>query len=263
MTFARETEVALQASKSAGEVALVYQAEGLSPEIKSDDSPVTFADRECERLIAQVLQEAFPEDGLFGEEGSRKDSRNGRRWIIDPIDGTRDFIRGLPLWCTMIALEEHGEVKAGVVHFPPLNQTYWASRGGGAFRNGSALEASRICSLANAVLSLNGINRMHRQPLGADVLAWAAQFWSVRSLGGTLDAMLVAAGEADVWIEASHVAPWDLAAPQVILEEAGAVFMDFSGMRNIYSGNAAACAPGLESALRAFLTAQARRGPLD
>jgi len=257
MTFAREIEAALRAAKAAGELALSHQSRGLSPVVKPDDSPVTEADRECERLISRTLEEAFPEDGLLGEEGASKESRNGRKWIIDPIDGTRDFIRGLPLWCTMIALEEHREVKAGVVHLPPLNQTCWAARGQGAFRNGTRLRASRISILADAVLSLNGLNKMNGQPMGACVLEWAAQFWSVRSMGGTPDAMLVAAGEADVWIEASNVSPWDLAAPQVILEEAGAVFFDFAGNRNIYGGHAAACAPGLEGELRAFLVGPA------
>ena len=253
MPYDREIDVALRAAKAAGEIALAYQSKGLTPENKPDHSPITAADRECERLIAEVLQKAFPEDGLFGEEGARKESRSGRRWIIDPIDGTRDFIRGLPLWCTMIALEEEDEVKAGVVHLPPLNQTYWASRDGGAFRDGSRLEASRISTAASAVLSFNGFKRLKDSRFGPNALEWAAQFWAVRSLGGTLDAMLVAAGGVDVWIEASNVAPWDLAAPQVILEEAGAVFMDFAGQRNIYGGRAAACARGLEAELRAFL----------
>jgi histidinol phosphatase-like enzyme (inositol monophosphatase family) len=253
MSLNRELEVALNAAKAMGEVALLHRFAGLKPVMKPDDSPVTAADRECERLIAHTLEEAFPEDGLFGEEGARKESSNGRRWIIDPIDGTRDFIRGLPLWCHMIALERDGEVAVGVVHFPTLSQTYWASRGGGAFRNDSIIHASAICDLSQAVLSLNGLNKLSGQPIGAHVLPWAAQFWSVRSLGGTLDAMLVAAGEAEMWIEASNLSPWDLAAPQVILEEAGAVFCDFTGERNIYSGHAAACAPALEPELRSFL----------
>jgi len=249
----REIEVALRAARAAGDLAVAYQTNGVSPVRKPDDSPVTVADRECERLIARALEEAFPGDGLFGEEGARKETRNGRRWIIDPIDGTRDFIRGLPLWCTIIALEENGQVQAGVVHIPPLNQTCWAARGEGAFRNGVRLRASATTRLADAVLSLNGLNKLSAQPMGARVLDWAAQFWSVRSMGGTPDAMLVAAAEADVWIEASNVSPWDLAAPQVILEEAGAVFFDFTGARSIYGGHAAACAPGLERELRALL----------
>ena len=239
-----EIDIALGAAKRAGELALLHQGKGLRPVMKPDDSPVTAADKECEQSICRALEEAFPDDGLFGEEGAHKDSRNGRRWIVDPIDGTRDFIRGLPLWCDMIALEEHGEVTVGVVHFPPLNRTYWASRGSGAFRDHTRLRASSIAKPDQAVLSLNGLNRMSSRGMAAKVLEWAAKFWSIRSLGGTLDAMLVAAGEADLWIEASNVSPWDLAAPQVILEEAGAVYCDLRGDRTIYSGHAAACAPG-------------------
>ena len=253
MSFAREIEVARRAAAAAGEVALRRQSAGLKPVTKPDDSPVTEADRECERLIAAALEEAFPEDGILGEEGAQKPSRSGRRWIIDPIDGTRDFIRGLPLWCVMIAVEDHDEVKAGVVHLPPLGQTCWAARDSGAFRNGAALRASGTSDPSLAVLSLNGLNKISAQPHGSRVLEWASKFWAVRSLGGSLDAMLLAAGEADVWIEAGNVAPWDLAAPQVILEEAGAVFFDFSGKRTIHGGHAAACAPGLEQELRAFL----------
>lgn len=253
MSFEKELDVARRVAQEAAETALRFQAAGLKPELKPDDSPVTMADRECERLIARRLDEAFPEDGIFGEEGARKESRNGRRWILDPIDGTRDFVRGLPLWCVMMALEERGEVTAGVVHLPALDQIYWASRGCGAFHNDLRLRASSISSPAQAVLSLNGINKLHGTPYEARMLKWAARFWSVRSLGGTLDAMLVAAGTADVWIEASTVAPWDLAAPLVILEESGARFFDFRGERTIYGGNAAACTPGLENELRAFL----------
>jgi histidinol-phosphatase len=249
----REIEVAVRAAQAAGDLAQSYQAKGISAAMKPDDSPVTVADRECERLIASILEDAFPEDGLFGEEGSNKEARSGRRWIIDPIDGTRDFIRGLPLWCTMIALEQNGAIQAGVVHLPPLNQTCWGARGQGAFRNGVRLQASGLARLSEAVLSLNGLNKMSAQPMGTRVLEWASRFWSVRSMGGTPDAMLVAAGEADVWIEAGNVSPWDLAAPQVILEEAGAVFFDFSGKRSIYGGPAAACAAGLEPELRTFL----------
>ena len=255
MSFAKETEVARSAARKAADLAMGYQAAGLRPQIKPDDSPVTIADRECERLIAQALEEAFPEDGLLGEEGASKESRNGRRWIIDPIDGTRDFIRGLPLWCVMIALEEHGEIKAGAVHLPMFGHTYWASRGDGAYRNGVRLKASSISDPAQAVLCLNGLNRMggHADPV--QVLKWAQPFWAIRSLGGTPDAMLVAAGEADVWIE-PQVAAWDLAAPQVILEEAGALFFDFRGQRTIYGKSGIGCAPGMERAVRGLLHAE-------
>jgi len=254
MNFGLEIEVASAAAKRAGEVALSYQASGVTAETKSDDSPVTAADRECERVIASMLQEKFPEDGILGEEGARKEAKSSRRWIIDPIDGTRDFLRGNPPWGVLIGLEDGGEVVAGVVHLPVLRWTSWASRGDGAFRNGTRLQVSDVTSIETAVFSLNGMNRMREMVFGDRLLEWTSRFWSVRSMGGTPDAMMLAAGQLEVWIE-PRVAAWDLAAPQVVLEEAGAVFFDLSGKRTIYGGSAAACVPALEQELRAFLGA--------
>jgi len=253
MSFGKELDLARRTARRAAELALGYQAAGLRTEYKADSSPVTSADRACEKLIAAAIEEAFPEDGVLGEEGAGKESRNGRRWIIDPIDGTRDFIRGVPLWCVMIALEEHGEVKAGVVHLPMLGQTCWASRGDGAFRNGVRLHASKVTSIADAVLCPNSLNRLSGTPLGGALIDWAAGFWAVHCLGGTPDAMMVAGGEADVWIE-PQLAAWDLAAPQVILEEAGAVVFDFRGERTGHGGSAIGCAPGLVTEVKAFFS---------
>ncbi len=252
MPFAKEIEIARRAAERSAALALRHQAAGVQAESKPDDSPVTIADRECERLIARTLEEAFPGDGILGEEGSRKESSTGRRWLIDPIDGTRDFLRGNPLWSVLIGLEVAGEVAAGVVHFPLLHQTCWASRGGGALRNDSPMRVSSIADPSLAVLSVGSLNRIHNMPIGRGLLDWAARFWAFRCLGGTPDAMMVAAGEADVWIE-PKAAAWDLAAVQVILEEAGAAFFTFSGARAIDEGNAVACAPGLELEIRKFV----------
>lgn len=251
MGFGKEIEIARKAAVRAAGLALRHQAAGIRAESKPDDSPVTIADRECERLITGMLEEAFPDDGLLGEEGARKESKNGRRWIIDPIDGTRDFVRRNPLWSVLIGLEEHGEIAAGVVHLPLLSQTCWASRGGGAFRNDTRMRVSPIDDPQLAVLSVNSLNRIVEMPFAGRLIEWASQFWAVRSLGGTPDAMMLAAGELDAWIE-PRVAAWDLAAVQVILEEAGAVFFAFNGTRSIHDGNAIACTPGLERGLRDF-----------
>ena len=117
--------------KKAAELALSHQP-NIVAEAKPDKSPVTQADRECEQMIARMLTEAFPEDGVFGEEGARADTRSGRRWIIDPIDGTRDYVRGNQLWANLIALEKDGDVVVGVVNLPMLGKLYSAARGGGA-----------------------------------------------------------------------------------------------------------------------------------
>jgi len=260
MRFEREIEVARNAAARSAELALRLQAEGIEAETKSDGSPVTIADRECERLICSMLEDAFPGDGILGEEGARKPSRNGRRWIVDPIDGTRDFVRGNFLWSVLIGVEDAGEVVAGVAHLPLIGATCWASRGSGAFRNDVPMRASNISDPRRAVLTVNSLNRIREFPFTAHLIDWAQQFWAYRCLGGTPDAMMVAAGEAEIWIE-PKVSEWDLAAVQVILEEAGAKFFDLTGTRTIYGHSAVACPPGLESEVRRFLCSSTSRDP--
>jgi histidinol phosphatase-like enzyme (inositol monophosphatase family) len=252
MILERELEVARKVAAQSAELALRLQSAGLRVESKADESPVTNADRECERMICAAIEEAFPEDGILGEEGARKASRCGRRWIIDPIDGTRDFVRGNVLWSVLIGLEAGDEVVGGVVHLPLLQQTCWASRGSGAFRNDARLHVSSIANAREAVLSVNSLNRIGAMPFAGGLIEWASQFWAYRCLGGTPDAMMLAAGELDVWIE-PKVAEWDLAAVQVVLEEAGAVFFDLRGERTIYGRSAVATTPGLEREVRTFL----------
>ena len=251
MGYEREIDLARSTAREAAALALGYQA-GIEAEEKSDHSPVTRADRECERLIAGALQRAFPEDGILGEEGSAVESRSGRRWIIDPIDGTRDYVRGNPLWGPLIALEDRGEVVAGVVHFPSLGgATYWACRGGGAFRDGQRLRVSAKTSAGESVLCINQFNKLEASRLPG-LLPWMARFWAVRNLGGTPDAMMVASGQAEIWIEPS-ASPWDFAAPKILIEEAGGVFRNFDGGSSIYAGNAIALTPGLAPEIDAFL----------
>ena len=128
MPFEKELEVARRIAEQAGRLALENHARGFESETKPDDSPVTSADRANERLITKLLEEAFPDDGLLGEEGASREARSGRRWIIDPIDGTRSFMRGIPTWGVMLALEAEGEVVVGACNL--------AAAGGTLFRRG-------------------------------------------------------------------------------------------------------------------------------
>ena len=118
VAFEREVALAAEMAEEAGALALEYQRRGLTPETKEDESPVTAADRACEKLIVERIGREFPEDGVSGEEGANQESRNGRKWIVDPIDGTRDFVRGIPLWAVLIGFEQDGEVVAGAAHCP-------------------------------------------------------------------------------------------------------------------------------------------------
>jgi histidinol phosphatase-like enzyme (inositol monophosphatase family) len=244
-------EVATEAAKKAAELALQYQP-NIVAETKPDKSPVTQADRECERMIARMLTDAFPGDGILGEEGAHAESRNGRRWIIDPIDGTRDYVRGNPLWANLIALESGSDVVVGVVNLPVLGNLYAAGSGGGAHCNGTRIRASSKTSVEESVLCLNGYDKVPNAPYSDRLLDWMARFWAVRGMGGAADAMMVAAGQAEIWIE-PKASPWDFAPLKLILEEAGARFLNADGGSTIYAGNGIGCAPGLEQEVRRFL----------
>ena len=248
----RELTAAIEVAKRAGEVALEYQKRGVRAEAKADLSPVTEADRECERLIATALSEAFPEDGLLGEEGAEKESPSGRRWIVDPIDGTRDFVRGSRMWAVLLALEAEGEVVVGVAHFPALGDTYHAAHGAGAFENGRPMQVSAIGDPAEAVLCVNDFDDLAAGALAPELLDWMARFWCVRNPGGSPDAMMVASGKAEVFLEPDARA-WDLAASKVITEEAGGVFFNFDGGSSIYGGSCVTCTPGIEAEMRRFV----------
>ena len=247
----REIEVAIAASQRAAQVALSMQA-GIVFEAKPDGSPVTAADKACETIFAAMFSEAFPDDGLLGEEGTSVESRSGRRWIIDPIDGTRDYVRGTPLWANLIGLEADGEIVAGVVNLPLLGGIYTASRGGGAFHDSERLRVSEKTSFAETVLCVNGLTRVGELSFREELLKRLPEFWAVRTLGGAPDAMLVASGNADAWIE-PKAAPWDLAPLKIVIEEAGGRFFNFDGGSTIYGGNCVACAPGLEGEMRKLL----------
>jgi histidinol-phosphatase len=252
MAFEHEIEVAKELAQEAGALALDYQRRGVTAETKADESPVTAADRACEKLIVERLAREFPEDGVLGEEGANRECRNGRKWIIDPIDGTRDFVRGIPLWAVLIALEQAGEVVAGAAHCPRQGLLGWATKGGGTWVNGARARVSKIVEPSQAVLSFNGFHKPEVSALADRLLPWVGRFWAVRGLGGAVDAILVAQGQADVWIEpGAH--PWDFAALKILVEEAGGRFASFSGKNTIYGGNGYACTPGLEPYVRQLL----------
>lgn len=233
-----------------------YWRRGVEAEDKPDDSPVTVADKESEKLIMKLLKEEFPDDGFLGEEGSTEAGTSGRRWIIDPIDGTRDFVRGNRLWSNLLGLEAGGVVVAGVATFPALGEQYWAVRGEGAWKYAdgvaSRMRCSAITETKRAVVCFNQLNRVLAHPGPEKVLPFLAQFGASRCLGGAWDAMLVSEGCAEVWLE-PVLKPWDLAALSVIAKEAGCAYFDYKGEDTIYGGNGVICVPAMVPVMRAFL----------
>ena len=161
-------------------------------------------------------------------------------------------MRGIPLWAVLIGLEQDGEIVAAAAHSPEQGFLLSAARGVGAWMGNQRLQISDRSAPSQAVLSFNGFNKAGVSNFSDRLLPWVGRFWAVRSLGGAVDAMLLAQGKADVWIE-PNAAPWDLAPLKLLVEEAGGRFASFAGESTIYGGNAYACVPGLEPYVRELL----------
>jgi histidinol-phosphatase len=204
-----------------------FQAADLVVETKPDLSPVTEADRTVEQVLRKRIGEERPGHGVVGEEFGADDPGRAR-WILDPIDGTKNYLRGLPVWATLIALEREGRVEVGVVSAPALARRWWAARGHGAFVNGRRIRVSKVAGLSDAVLSYASLTSWEQHGLGDQFLALARSCWRTRGFGDFWSHMLVAEGAADLAVE-PEVELWDLAAPQVIVEEAGGRFTDLGG----------------------------------
>lgn len=214
-----------------------FRADDLRIDRKADTSHVTEADHAAEVLICEGIQTARPGDAVLGEEHG-VDGSSHRRWIIDPIDGTASYVRGFPIWGTLIGLEEDGEMTVGVVSAPALHTRWYAARGEGAFANDRAIHVSAVADLAEAQLCYSDLPswtkyRTTAQPM-IDLLH---SVWRTRGVGDFLQHMLVAEGAADVAAE-PIVNLWDLAPILVIVEEAGGRFTDLEGERTADGGSA-------------------------
>jgi histidinol-phosphatase len=178
---------------------------------------------------------------VLGEEYGHQGADSGRRWIVDPIDGTKNYVRGVPVWATLVALEEDGECTVGVVSAPALGRRWWAARGQGAFGafGGDAprtLRVSSVSSLEDAHLTVAGLKELLAGSRRDGVLALVERCWRTRGFGDFWSYMLLAEGGLEIAIEAPGVSLWDLAAPLVIVEEAGGRVSDFAGRRDIGGG---------------------------
>jgi len=214
-----DLELALRLADAADAISLPHFGSGLYIETKEDSTPVTAADRDVEAELRRILALERPDDAVLGEEEGAT-AGGARRWILDPIDGTRNYARGIPIWATLVALEESSSVRVGVVSAPALGRRWWAERTQGAFLDGTPIRVSSIARLEDAVVSFapeDGLPGLGSQP------------WHLRAFGDFWSHMLVAEGAVDGAIDAVGVSEWDLAAVQVVVEEAGGRFSDFSG----------------------------------
>jgi histidinol-phosphatase len=225
-------EVAVEAARLAGDLALGYYDRDIDIIWKQDASPVTIADRDAEALLRSKLLEQFPADGFLGEESGDTPGTSGFRWIIDPVDGTRSFVRGIPLWATLVGLEYRGELIAGVCRLPALKQTYRALRGDGAFRDERRLRVSTVDTLAKAHVYYSSISWFKRAGIDRQFLELVDRTERQRGFGDFYGFVMVAQGSGEAMLE-HGVHAWDVAALIPIVEEAGGKMTTWDGTIDI------------------------------
>jgi len=204
---------------------------------KPDLTPVTDADRAVEEALRTRIAAARPTHGIVGEEFGAQPGGSGWHWILDPIDGTKNYLRGIPIWATCIALRHEGEVTVGVVSAPALGRRWWAARGEGAFTGDGPISVSAVADVADAQLSYDSVPGFEAHGMGERFLDLARRCWRTRALGDFWSHVLVAEGAVDVAVE-PEVSVWDVAAVQVIVEEAGGRFTDLAGAARPDGGSA-------------------------
>jgi histidinol-phosphatase len=221
-----------------------FGALDLRVDTKPDLTPVTDADRAVEAEVRQALGHERPDDSILGEEFGGTTTFSGRQWIIDPIDGTKNFVRGVPVWASLIALLEDGVPSVGVVSSPALQRRWWAARGQGAFAavDGAQprrLSVSSVAELGSASLSFSSLSGWAQRGLRARFIALTDAVWRVRAYGDFLSYCLVAEGAVDIAAE-PEVSVWDLAALDILVREAGGQLTSLDGTAGPHGGNAVA-----------------------
>jgi histidinol-phosphatase len=224
-----------------------FRANDLAVETKPDLTPVSDADRDAEHALRRMLRSSRPADAVLGEEYGL-DGEGPRRWVLDPIDGTKNFVRGIPVWASLIALQVDGQTTVGVVSAPALGRRWWAGRGLGAHAgraqwDAAALRVSSVSRLPDAALSYSSLTGWEDTGRLTGLLALSRTVWRTRAFGDFWSHVLVAEGAVDVSCE-PEVSLWDLAALQVVVEEAGGRFTDLAGESRA-DGGSVVCTNGL------------------
>ncbi|MFI7244165.1 histidinol-phosphatase [Streptomyces qinglanensis] len=239
-----------------------FKALDLEVETKPDMTPVSEADKAAEELIRVSLQRTRPRDAVLGEEFGTE-GHGPRRWVIDPIDGTKNYVRGVPVWATLIALMEMGEggdrPVVGVVSAPALNRRWWAAKGAGAYTGRSLskatrMEVSKVSEVRDASFAYSSLHGWEERGMLGGFMDLTRDCWRTRGYGDFWPYMMVAEGAVDICAE-PELSLWDMAASAVIVEEAGGVFTGLDGKPGPHSGSAAASNGLLHETLLSYLTA--------
>lgn len=248
MAFESELRHALAWCDAADEIALTHFRSGVVASLKADGSDVTDADRAIESMLRLSITAAYPTDAILGEEEGASGGGE-RRWILDPIDATTNFVRGIPVFATLCALEDADGLALGVVSAPALGTRWWATRGGGAFRDGSSIHVSSVASIEESHIGSGDVSKFSPEyrPGVLRLLDDAARH---RGFGDFWGHMLVAQGSLDAMID-PIVSIWDVAACAIIVREAGGTFTTLSGDQRCDGGNALSSNALVGPALRA------------
>jgi histidinol phosphatase-like enzyme (inositol monophosphatase family) len=230
-------EFAVEIAQEAGAITSRYFKQAIVAERKADRSFVTIADRETERHLRARIGKAFPDDGILGEEEGENESKSGRRWIVDPIDGTYSFVHGVPLYSVLLALEIDDEPMIGVVNVPELDEIVFAGRGLGCFLNGQPARVSSTGSLDEALLLCTDFGTCAPNGFGAAAARLQDRVEARRTWGDAYGHMLVATGRAEIMLD-PIMNVWDCAPLLPILKEAGGTFTNWRGEETIHGGNA-------------------------
>jgi histidinol-phosphatase len=245
-------EVALEAAHQAGQFAQQYFDRDVAVEWKADRSPVTIADQGAEKLLRETLLTRFPRDGFLGEESGSTPGDSGYRWVVDPIDGTRSFVRGVPIWATLVGLEHRGDPIAGVCCLPALNMTYRALRGDGCYRDDRRLHVSKVNDLAEAHVFYSSVTWFAKAGCENQFLTLLKGTQRQRGFGDFYGFVLVAQGAGELMIE-HGVHAWDIAALFPIVEEAGGKMTAWDGSRDVNRPDVLASNGVLHEQARAIL----------
>lgn len=249
--------LAIEMARVTGAVALEHfdrqrSSRSLTVETKADGSPVSVADRAAEQAARDFLQKYFPEDGVLGEELGLSRPESKRRWCIDPIDGTKSFLRGVPLWGSLVAVVEGETVLAGAAVFPVTNEAIWAAPGRGCFSEGARTGVSAIDSIDEATILTTDERFPDAPECEAPWRTLAARSKIARTWGDCYGYYLVATGQAELMTD-GRLSPWDAACFEPILSEAGGVFTDWTGARTSFGQGAVATNRGIARAARETL----------
>jgi histidinol-phosphatase len=223
--------------KTSEPVVMKYFGKNYKPKLKENNTPVTIADLKCEELLISRIRKKYPSHEIYSEESGKTGKDSEFTWIIDPIDGTKNYIRKHPFWGILLALEHEGEIVLGIINMPALNEFIYASKGDGCYLNGRRIRVSKTGKLENSFCIFGGIDYILKQRYWNGFSKLAEMCDYNRGFGDCHGHSFVMKGQAEFMID-PHVAPYDVAATKICIEEAGGAFTDTKGNVSIYNGDA-------------------------